>query len=84
MPLSEKTKTLLMNTIAVSPVMKRFMLPGIIGMLLTGVGLWQKMEWLTITGLVLAAPILWCYVVVMVVTPLVLLFSKAPKRHWEE
>ena len=84
MLLSEKTRYLLMNAIAVSPILKRFMLPGIIGMLLTGVGVWQKMEWLTITGLVLAAPVLWCYVVVIVVYPLLLLFSKTPKRHWEE
>ena len=84
MPLPEKTKNLLLNTIAVSPILKRFMLPGIIGMLLTGVGVWQEMEWLTITGLVLAAPVLWCYVVVIIVYPLILLFSKTPKRHWED
>lgn len=84
MLLSEKTRCLLMNTIAVSPILKRFMLPGIIGMLLTGVGVWQEMEWLTITGFILAAPVLWCYVVVIAVYPLILLFSKAPKRHWEE
>ena len=63
MPLSEKTKYFLMKAVAISPIMNRFMLPGIIGMLLTGVGVWQEMTWLAIAGLVLAAPILWCYVV---------------------
>ena len=84
MQLSEKTKNLLMNAIAVSPIMNRFWLPGILGMLLIGVGVWQEIEWLIITGLVLAAPILWCYVVVIVICPLGILFSKAPKRHWED
>ena len=88
MPVSEKTKNLLMNAIAVSPIMKRFMLPGIIGMLLAGVGLWQDMEWLVITGLVLAAPVLWCYLLVMVVYPLMLLyeklFTKPREPYWKE
>lgn len=88
MPLSENTRTLLLNIIAVSPIMKRFMLPGIVGMLLAGAGLWQEMDWLVITGLVLAAPILWCYMVVALIYPIMLLFEKLlggpPKRHWEE
>lgn len=88
MALSERTKHLLLNAIAVSPIMQRFALPGIVGALLIGLGVWQKITWLTITGLILAAPVLWCYFVIMVIYPIVLLFEKlfgqSPKRHGEE
>jgi hypothetical protein len=84
MPLSERTKNLLMNAIAISPIMKWGALPGIIGIPLIAVGVEKKIEWLTITGLVLAAPVLWCLFVITVICPLVILFEKLPKRHWEE
>ena len=84
MPLSERTKNLLLNAIAVSPIMKRFALPGIIGIPLLAVGVAKKIQWLTVAGLVLAAPVLWCFFVMLVIAPLVILFEKPPKRHWEE
>jgi hypothetical protein len=84
MPLSERTRNLLLNAIAVSPIMKRFALPGLIGMLLIGVGIWQKIDWLWIAGLVLAAPVLWCYLVIMLVYPIMALFTKSQPRHWKE
>jgi hypothetical protein len=88
MPLSERTKELLLNAIAVSPIMQRFALPGAAGLIVAAVGHWQKIPWLTITGLVLAAPVLWCLLVIMVICPIVLLYEKLfgepPKRHWEE
>ncbi len=84
MPLSERTKDLLCRAIAVSPILQRYALPGLVGLLLVGVGVWQQITWLTIAGLLLAAPVLWCYLVIMVVCPLILLFSKNQPRHWKE
>jgi magnesium-transporting ATPase (P-type) len=88
MALSERTQNLLLNAIAVSPIMQRFAFPGAAGLVLAAVGAWQDIPWLTIAGLILAAPVLWCYFVIMVICPIVLLFEKLfsgpPKRHWEE
>lgn len=84
MPLSEKIRSLGENAIAISPILRRFGVPGLAGLLLIGLDLWQQTTWLTITGMILAAPVIWCYVVVMVVYPLLLLFCKAQERHWKE
>jgi hypothetical protein len=40
--------------------------------------------WLLIAGLIPATPIVWCYVLIMVVYPIILLFEKPPKRYWEK
>jgi len=80
MPLTERTKNLLLNAIAISPIMKWCSFPGIIGILLIGVGLWQRTTWLTVIGLVLAAPILWCYAVLLCVYMPYLLVESARQR----
>ena len=84
MPLSEKIRNLGENAIAISPILRRFGGPGLIGLLLIGLGLWQDMTWLTIAGIILAAPVIWCYVVLIVVYPLLILFCKPQQRHWKE
>lgn len=82
--LSETTKERLMAMIAVSPIFRRFALPGLIGLTCAGLGIWLDISWLWITGLILAVPVLWCYIVIMVVYPVMLLFDKPPKRYWSE
>ncbi len=84
MPLSENIRNLAESAIAISPIVRRFALPGLVGFLLIGLGWWQQTTWLTIAGLILAAPILWCYVVLALVYPLLFLFEKRQPRHWEE
>jgi hypothetical protein len=65
MPLSEKTKNILFAPFAISLIMERCWLPGLLGMVLFAVGLWQHVGWLRVTGIILAAPILWVYAVVI-------------------
>ncbi len=84
MPLSEKIRNLAENAIAISPIVRRFVWPGLAGFLLIGLGWWQQTTWLTIAGMILAAPILWCYVVLAFVVPLLALFSKPQPPHWKE
>lgn len=67
MPLSEKTKNLLLAPFAISYILDRCWLPGLVGFLLVAAGAWQQAVWLQIAGIVLAAPILWVYAVVMFV-----------------
>ncbi len=83
-PLSERIKNLAEHAIAISPIIKRFWLPGTIGILLLAAGLWQEIEWLAITGLILAAPIFWCYVVIGIIGPLISLFEKPQEKHWKD
>lgn len=88
MPLSERTKNLLLGAIAVSPIMQRFAVPGFIGIALIAVGLWQNLDWLAIIGFILAAPVLWCYFVIMAIYPLMLLyeklFMKPHEPYWKD
>jgi len=65
MPLSEKTKGILLAPFAISRIMQRYWLPGLLGLVLFVVGLWQHVGWLKVTGIVLAAPIIWVYAVVI-------------------
>lgn len=65
MPLSEKAKNRLLIPFAISPILKWCALPGLIGMVLIVLGVVQKVGWLKIVGLVLAAPVIWCYLVVV-------------------
>ena len=82
--LSEKMKERVMTMIAVSPIFQRFALPGLIGLTCFGLGIWLGIPWLWIIGLILATPVLWCYLVIMVVYPVILLFEKPTKRYWSE
>ena len=76
MPLSEKTKNRLLAPLAISPIMQKCALPGIVGLLLVGVGFWKKLGRLKIVGIVLAAPVLWAYVVVTFVFIPMVIFDK--------
>lgn len=75
MPLSEKTRNLLLAPFAISPIMRRFSLPGVVGFLLLAIGLWQQLTWLKVTGILLAAPVIWAYAVLMLVYVPFLLFD---------
>jgi predicted RND superfamily exporter protein len=44
-------------------------LPGLLGILLAVIGYANKITWVTVIGLVLAAPIIWSYAVVLIVLP---------------
>ena len=67
MALSEKTKSRLLSAIAISPIMRRFALPGLVGLLLIAAGVWRDLVWLTVTGIILAAPVIWAYAVLIFV-----------------
>jgi len=67
MPISAKTKNLLGSLFAISTIMQRCALPGIVGIVLFSVGLWQHITWLRIAGVVLAAPMIWVYFVIIFV-----------------
>lgn len=75
MPLSERTKSLLGAFFAISPIMQRFSLPGLVGLLLFAVGVWQNLDWLKVIGIILAAPIMWVYAVLLFVYFPFLLFD---------
>ncbi len=60
--------------------MNRCWLPGLAGLLLFAIGAWQSVGWLKITGIVLAAPIIWVYAVVMFVFLPYLLFDNLRRR----
>ena len=55
--------------------MRRFSLPGLVGLLLFAVGVWQKLEWLKVIGIILLAPIIWVYFVLLFVYIPFLLFD---------
>ena len=52
---------------AISPIIGRFAFPGVIGFVLFGIGAWQQITWLKVTGAILAAPIVWAYAVLLFV-----------------
>lgn len=64
MPLSEKTKNILLAPSAISHIMQCCALPGLLGMFLLAIGFWQQVVWLKVVGAILAAPIIWVYAVV--------------------
>jgi hypothetical protein len=80
MPLSNRTKDLLLAPFAISPIIARFSLPGLIGFLLFVVGAWQQTTWLKVMGVVLAAPILWAYAVLFLVYCPILLVEGIRRR----
>ena len=65
MLLSEKTKRILLAPFAISRILQRCWLPGVLGMVLFAVGLWQHIGWLKVTGIILAVPIIWVYALVI-------------------
>jgi hypothetical protein len=65
MPFSEKTKNRLLMPFAISPILKWCALPGVLGLALIAIGVVERIGWLKITGAVLAAPMFWCYFVVI-------------------
>ena len=76
MPLSEKAQHRLLMPFALSPIMKWGALPGIVGLILIAVGGLKKIGWLKIAGAVLAAPMFWCYFVILFIFMPYLLFEK--------
>ncbi len=63
-----------MAPFAISPIMKRCALPGIIGMFALAAGFVQKIGWLKVVGFVLVAPMLWVYfVIIFVFMPMLIL-----------
>ena len=67
MRVSERIRKGALAMIAVSPIFRRFSLPGIVGIACIFVGVWQEVTWLTVTGMILAAPVIWAYAVLMCV-----------------
>ena len=80
MPLSNRTRELLLAPFAISPIIARFSLPGVIGFLLFAVGVWQHTTWLKVAGIVLAAPILWAYAVLFFVYCPILIVDAIRRR----
>jgi len=65
MALSERTKRMLLAPFAISPIMQRFSLPGLAGILILAVGIWLDLDWMMVIGIILAAPIIWVYAVLI-------------------
>ena len=83
--LSEKTANRMLALIAISPIMRRFALPGTVGLMLFGVGFWQETLWLKIVGLLLAAPVFWvCFVLIFVYLPMALFDALRRTRRGAE
>ena len=80
MRISDRTKDLLLAAFAISPIIARFALPALIGVLLFAAGVWQQATWLKVIGVVLAAPILWAYAVLLFVYCPLLLFEAIRSR----
>jgi len=56
--------------------MKRCAVPSLIGIVVLAIGFIQKIRWLEIVGVILAAPILWVYFVIIFVFMPMLIFGK--------
>jgi len=50
---------------AISPIMRIGALPGLIGLCMMVIGIYQQIDGLKIVGFVLTIPILWVYFVIM-------------------
>jgi hypothetical protein len=75
-PRSERIKRALITPFAISPIMKRCAVPSLIGIVVLAIGFIQKIRWLEIVGVILAAPILWVYFVIIFVFMPMLIFGK--------
>ena len=70
--LSFRDKAVCVTRIGVARPIRR--LPGIVGMVLLAVGVLQKIGWVKVLGLVLAAPVFWCYFgVIFIFLPLLII-----------
>jgi len=67
MRLSPRTKNILAAPFAVSTIMQRCWLPGVVGLLLLALGSWWGIGWLKVAGILLAGPIIWVYALVIFV-----------------
>ena len=76
----EKARNILLAPFAISHIMDRCWLPGLVGLLLFAVGVWRHAGWLKIAGIVLAAPIIWVYAVLMFVFLPYILFDSVRRR----
>ena len=65
MPLSERTIRILLVPFAISRILRRFALPGVVGILLFAIGVWQDLGLAKVIGIILAAPVIWVYVVLL-------------------
>ena len=80
MRISDRTRNLLLAPFAISPIISRFALPALIGVVLFVAGLWLQATWLKAIGVVLAAPILWAYAVLLFVYCPILLVEAIRSR----
>ena len=80
MPISEKARNILLAPFAISHIMERCWLPGLVGVLLFAVGVWRHLGWLKIAGIVIALPVIWVYAVVMFVFFPYILFDSVRRR----
>ena len=65
MALADRTKRILLAPFAISPILQRFALPGLAGILFLAIGVWQDLAAAKIIGIILAAPIIWVYAVLI-------------------
>ncbi len=63
----KKIETIISNLLAISVIMNRFSLPRMLGIIIFTVGIWQRIGWLKIVGVILSLPIIWVYFVLMFV-----------------
>lgn len=80
MRISDRTRNLLFAPFAISPIIGRFALPALIGVVLFVAGVWLQATWLKVIGVALAAPILWAYAVLLFVYCPILLFEAIRSR----
>jgi hypothetical protein len=80
MPLSARTKNILAAPFAVSHIMQRCWLPGVVGLLLLALGWWRDIGWLKVTGVLLAGPLIWVYAVVIFVLLPFALFDRMRRK----
>jgi len=63
-------------TLAISCIVQRWLLPGIVGVVLFMLGFWLDIECVEIAGLILAAPGLWAYTVIIFALLLIAAFKR--------
>jgi uncharacterized membrane protein len=80
MLIDEKTRNILLGPFAISHIMERCWLPGLVGVLFFAVGAWRHVGWLKVAGVVLALPVIWVYAVVMFVFFPYILFDSIRRR----
>ncbi len=76
----KKIETIVSNLLAISVIMNRFSLPGMLGIILFTVGIWQRIGWIEIVGIILSLPIIWVYFVLIFVFFPSIIFERI--RHY--